>query len=95
MPRYARRPGVLLAPVGERWAAFSGASGETALLNDESAAILEVLAEGPADHEAVCRTLAADSGLEATDIAAAVEASWLSLVLAGMVFDQGGGLSCR
>jgi hypothetical protein len=45
---YTRAPGVRIEPVGGAWAAFSPLSGETLLLNDEAAAILEVLtSSGP------------------------------------------------
>lgn len=40
--KFSRVDGVLVEPLGPVWVAFSPASGETTLLNDESAAILEV-----------------------------------------------------
>ena len=53
MGRYARIEGVLIEPIGHLWAAFSPASGETILLNDESASILEVLESEAADTDAI------------------------------------------
>ena len=72
-PLFARRPAVLVESVGDVWAAFSPASGETILLNVESAAILEVLADRPCDTSAVCAALATDAGIDAgvsADVAA-------------------------
>ena len=85
MGRYARIEGVLIEPIGHLWAAFSPASGETILLNDESASILEILESETADTDAISATLAADSGLDAQDLAGIVEASWARLIEAGLV----------
>ena len=59
MARYACVPGVSTEAVGHLWAVFSPASGETLLLNDESASILEVLAAGACDTAGVCAALSA------------------------------------
>ena len=85
MPAYARIDGVLIAAVGHLWAVYSAASGETALLNDESAAVLEVLELGSCATEAVCSALAEDSGLDAAGLVDVVEACWPRLVEAGLV----------
>jgi len=85
MPRYARTEGALIEPVGHLWVAFSQRTGETALLNDESVAILEILETGPADTSQVCAQLSVDSGVTADELAPLVAASWLSLVDAGLV----------
>ena len=85
MPSYTRIEGALVEPVGHLWAAFSPASGETALLNDESAAILEILESGPAQTSEVCAKLSVDSGLAAESLAELVEASWSRLIDAGLV----------
>ena len=85
-PRWAWAPDSRLEALGHGWVAYGGASGETLYLNDESAAILELLRdEGPADLAAVCRALAADSGLEAEAVAAAVSQGWAPLVEAGLI----------
>lgn len=85
MARFARVGGALVEPVGHLWAAFSPLTGETALLNDESAAILEILEAGPADAGSVCAQLGADSGLSADELMPVVAASWPSLIEAGLV----------
>ena len=85
MTLYARSQGVLVEPVGQIWAAFSGASGETILLNDEGAAILEVLALGPRTGDEVASELAADTGDDAPALRGAVESAWPRLVESGLV----------
>jgi PqqD family protein of HPr-rel-A system len=82
---YLRAEGVLVAPMGHLWAAFSPTSGETMLLNDEGAAILELLEAGSLDSDAVCTALAADSGLPADTLTDLVRASWPRLMEAGLV----------
>jgi len=84
-PSFERCAGLLLAPIGEIWAAFSPLSGETVLLNDESAAILEVLADGPLDLRSICETLANDAGLNAAALYGPVQDSWQLLMDAGLV----------
>lgn len=94
MRRYARTEGVLLEPVGHLWAAFSPATGETALLNDETASILEVLEEGRSESTAsLCTTLATDSGIQADELAVVVEACWPRLIEAGLVEEAKAGQS--
>ena len=82
---YARVDGVLIAAVGHLWAAYSPASGETALLNDESASILEVLESGSCTTDSICLALAEDSGLAAATLIEIVDACWPRLVDAGLV----------
>lgn len=77
--------GTLVAPVGHLWAAFSPLSGETTVLNDESAAILEVLADGPRSLEDLCASLAADTGQPPDELAPIIEACWPRLIDAGLV----------
>jgi hypothetical protein len=80
MERYGRADGVLIEPLGHLWAAFSPLSGETTLLNDESAAILEMLESGDSDTSGICAALAEDSGLDA------VTGGWPRLLEAGLVY---------
>lgn len=82
---FARLDGALVESLGEVWVAFSPASGETILLNDESAAVLEVLEAGPATADAVCAALAADSGLPLESLRPLVNDSWPRLIEAGLV----------
>jgi PqqD family protein of HPr-rel-A system len=91
MKCYVRADGILVEPLGHLWAAFSPLSGETSLINDESAAVLEVLSAGPATADSVCSFLAADSGIPAEDLSALVEAGWLRLIEAGLVREVCGG----
>jgi hypothetical protein len=58
------------------------------LLNDESAAILEVLVAGAATTCSVCSYLAEDAGLDAVPLAEIVEACWPRLIEAGLVREQ-------
>lgn len=77
--------GVRLEPIGSMWAAWSPASGETHLLNDESAALLELLHEHPGlDTAAAAQALAAEVDAEG-DLAPAIELAWLPLEWAGFV----------
>lgn len=79
-------PGVRIEALGEFWAAFSPASGESHLLNDESALVLSWLAEhGPADARQVARQLADDVGLPHEDLTARVDLGWGALIDAGLV----------
>lgn len=86
--RYERREGVLVEAIGPVWAAFSPATGETTLLNDESAAVLEVLENGAASSEAICAELADDCGLGVASLAHVIEACWPRLIEAGLVREQ-------
>jgi PqqD family protein of HPr-rel-A system len=86
--RFALVEGLELAPVGQVWAAFSPASGQTTLINNESAAILECLRDGPADAAAVSAALALDCALPAAQVAATLEAHWPSLIAAGLLRRQ-------
>lgn len=85
MMRYRLSPGTMIEPLQEGWAAFSPASGDTLLLNTEAAAILEVLAQGPADTASVCRALAIDAGIEESSIGQALRHAWDSLVSGGLI----------
>jgi hypothetical protein len=85
MRRFARVQGVLVEPVGHLWVGFSPATGETALLNDEAAAVLEVLECGAAGSATIAQLLSADSGVDASTIAEVVEGCWPRLIEAGLV----------
>ena len=77
----------MVEPIGHLWAAFSPASGETALVNDETASVLEVLSLGPANTESVCKHLAADSGVAAGTLTEIIETCWPRLIDAGLVHE--------
>jgi len=79
--------GLRLEPLGAVWAAFSPASGETQLLNDESAALLEWLLEAkvPGDADAAARVFASDTGLDVATLRLRIEQAWPVLVESGLV----------
>ncbi|MBK9234522.1 MAG: HPr-rel-A system PqqD family peptide chaperone [Rhodoferax sp.] len=85
MQAFSRVSGVRVEPMGRVWAAYSPATGETTLLNDECASVLEVLEAGPATTKAICAELAADIGLPAEQLGVLVNASWAQLLEAGLV----------
>jgi hypothetical protein len=85
---YERCEGVLVEPMGHLWVAFSPATAETTLLNDESASILEVLAEGATTTQSVCAGLAEDSGVDLVSLSNAVESCWPRLIEAGLVRER-------
>lgn len=85
MLTYGRCGGVVVRPVSDVWAAFSPVSGETLLLNNESAAILEVLADGPATTQQVAEQLARDTGEQSGQLQALVAVCWHALIEAGLV----------
>ena len=81
-----RPPGVVLEPLGDTWVAFSPLSGETHLLNDTSAAILECLAaQTPMHADALYGELAALFGISAQNVAEICITSWPVLLQAGVV----------
>ena len=86
--RRNRTDGVLVEPVSHLWATFSPICGETALINDESAAILEVLQNGPCDTEEMCAALAKHIELDSESLREVIEAAWPRLIEVGLVQDQ-------
>ena len=83
--RYAPPTGLLMASLGATWVVFSPLSGETMVLNNESAAILEVLRDQPGDLAAVCDALTADVSLEPAELARTIGSSWTQLIEAGLI----------
>ena len=84
-PLFSVVAGTLVEPVGQLWAAFSPLSGETTMLNDETAAILEVLADGPLTAADLCTCLAVDTGQPVGELAPVVDACWPRLIDAGLI----------
>ena len=74
-----------MAPLGEVWVAFSPLSGESMVINNETAAILEVLREAPGDLEAVCEALAGEVGLDAAELVRTIGATWTRIIEAGLI----------
>lgn len=86
MTGYLRAPGVLIEPLGEGWAVYSGLSGETHLINAESLEVLNHLhVTSPRSATEVCELLAADYGADAVELQATLAPSWEPLVEAGLV----------
>lgn len=83
--QFERVQGVQVEALGEAWAAFSPINGQTSLLNNESAAMLEVLAAGPLRSDEVVALLAEDCGQPAESLVAVVYAHWERLVDGGLV----------
>lgn len=84
--RYLPIAGVRVEPAGDQWAAWSPASGETHVLNDESAAVLELLAElGSLTTDQAAQLLAEETGIDLATLRAGVELAWLPLEWAGFV----------
>lgn len=84
--RFARVEGLRLEPIGPAWATWSPASGETHVLNDEAASVLEVLAdEGPLSTIELACTLARDIGLTPAQIEPGIQVALLALEHAGFV----------
>jgi PqqD family protein of HPr-rel-A system len=87
---YARRSGVELELLGQVWVAYSAATGETALLNDESAAILELLDAGADTTLKISSVLAEDCGVDPGALAETIEKCWPRLLEAGLVDELSG-----
>lgn len=86
MVRYGCIPGARIEEVGSLWAAYSPASGQTHLLNDESAVLLGWLqAHGPADVPAAAIGLAAELELSPDEVATRLDLGWAPLIEAGLV----------
>lgn len=83
---YLLVPGVLVEPLGDHWAAFSPASGESHLINDTNAALLEILAaQSPLTLGQACQALAVDLGTLPAEVEALVRGAFDTFVPAGLV----------
>lgn len=85
--RFCCVQGVRFDLVGESWYAYSPLSGETLMLNDESAAVLEVLREAPGDIVSVCRALAADLDADPAELMERIAPAWSLLIDNGLVVE--------
>lgn len=84
--RFARVEGIRVESIGDEWAAWSPLSGETHVLNHESAAILEVLDEsGPLQVSQAAGQLAGDVRAAAAALETPVRLALLALEHAGFV----------
>jgi PqqD family protein of HPr-rel-A system len=78
-------PAVQIQSLGQHWAAYSPLSGETLLLNDAAAAILEVLADGPSEEHAIAAALAADVGQSIDTVQSLMHGAADELAAAGLI----------
>jgi PqqD family protein of HPr-rel-A system len=85
--RFACAAGLRVELLGDSWIAYSPLSGETMMLNDESAAVLEVLREAPGDIASVCRTLAADLDADPEQLMERIAPAWSLLIDNGLVVE--------
>jgi PqqD family protein of HPr-rel-A system len=83
--RYARSPGLRLESLGDAWAAFSARSGDTLQLNNEAAAVLEVLAQGPLSLGELAESLAQASETDPALVVARLDELWPQLLSIGFV----------
>ncbi len=83
--RLAPPSGLLMAPLGEVWVVYSPLSGETMVINNETAAILEVLRERPGSLASVCEELAVEVEMEPADLANTIAGTWAQIVEAGLI----------
>lgn len=86
--RFAPPSGLLMAPLGGVWVAYSPLSGETMVINNETAAILEVLRERSGNLASVCEALADEVGMKPADLANTIAVSWTQILEAGLISES-------
>jgi hypothetical protein len=77
--------GLRIESVGASWVAFSPRSGETLVLNDAAAAILEIVAAGPASPESIASKLATDTSTPLQKMTEMVFQCWPGLLDSGLI----------
>jgi hypothetical protein len=77
--------GIRVHLLGDCWAAFSPASGETVLLNTEAAALLEGLSESRGDIDAAVSAIARDCGVDSSILVEHLQAAKRQLIENGLV----------
>jgi len=86
LARYLRIPGSRIEDLGPVWAAYSPASGETHLLNDEAALLLGRMADhGACSAAELAQALADDVGIAADELERRLSLGWNALLEAGLV----------
>ena len=83
--RCAPSSALQVEPLGEAWVAYCARSGETLMLSNDSAAIIEVLRESAASADDVCRTLAAESGVNIDELQLRLSDAWAHLLDTGVI----------
>jgi hypothetical protein len=90
---WLRAEGVLLQPLGEAWAAYSSASGETHLINESGAALIQALDERePRHRKLVQRNLAAAADLTDYEVDSLLKLAWEEYLQAGLLRRSGVGV---
>jgi PqqD family protein of HPr-rel-A system len=91
--RFKAVTGLRIAQVGHLWVAFSPLSGETTLLNDEAAAVLELIGGQALTQQQLCKQLAADTGQDEPQLASVLDGCWGRLMESGLVDRVSEGLA--
>jgi hypothetical protein len=81
--RYERLPGTRVELLDRTWIAYSAASGETFSLNDEAAAVLELLDLG--EECRIIEALASDTGLSEEQVRSTLSGLWPQLIDLGLI----------
>lgn len=72
--RFRPRPGLRVEALGAAWVAYCPATGDTQLLNDAAAAVVELVAEDPdASLEALTDSLARETEVDPASLLPVVE----------------------
>jgi PqqD family protein of HPr-rel-A system len=79
------KKGTLLQALDGTWVAFSAASGETQLLNNEAAALLEALIEKPRTISEVSELLASEAGVAPSSILHLLQDAAIEFHAAGLI----------
>jgi PqqD family protein of HPr-rel-A system len=83
---FVRPAGVLIEDVGASWVAYSPLTGGSHLINDESAAVLDVLVGAASlSEEAVVTALAVDFGVSVEQVRRMAAPGWTDLEAAGLI----------
>lgn len=94
MDRWRAAPGCHFALFEQGWVGYSGLSGETHLLNEESVAIVDVLSgSGGSTIAEVCAELSQTFSMTVAELEALLVPSWNSLVAAGLLQKTSGSVS--
>lgn len=85
MTTYARAAGLKLASLGDSWVVYCDRSGDTVQLNNEAAAVLEVIGESGLDEAAITALISKEAGVDAAQVADQLVELWPQLVALGFV----------
>lgn len=85
MTIYARATGLKMESLGDSWAVYSARSGDTVQLNNEAAAVLEMIGESGLDGSAVTALISKEACVDAAQVAEQLVELWPQLVALGFV----------